>query len=97
MNQKKAKSIANGVMLNAYPDSIGHKLSDTIQMLQKPEFKDVFALFYVLPTFFNSDLDRGFSILDYNLNKDLVSKEDLIALEQLNIQLKFDIVLLLFV
>ncbi|MHB0755235.1 alpha-amylase family protein [Polaribacter sp. M15] len=87
------KSISNGVMLNAYPDSIGHKLSDTIKMLQKPEFKDVFSLFYVLPTFFNSDLDRGFSIIDYNINKELVSKEDLIALKELNIDLKFDIVL----
>lgn len=85
--------ISNGVMLNAYPDSIGEKLSDTIAMLQRPEFKDVFSLFYVLPTFFNSDLDRGFSIIDYNLNEKLVSKKDLQALEALNIQLKFDIVL----
>ncbi len=80
-------------MLNAYPDSIGKKLCDTIKMLKMPEFKDVFSLFYILPTFFNSDLDRGFSIIDYNLNKELVSKEDLKALEELNIQLKFDIVL----
>ena len=93
MNQEKMKSLSNGVMLNAYPDSIGHKLSDTIKMLQKPEFKDVFSLFYVLPTFFNSDLDRGFSIIDYNINKELVSKDDLIALKELNIDLKFDIVL----
>ncbi|MDP5158971.1 MAG: glycosidase [Flaviramulus sp.] len=82
-----------GVMLNAYPDSIGEKLSDTISMLKMPEFKDVFSLFYVLPTFFNSDLDRGFSVIDYNLNKDLVSSEDLNDLEHLNILLKFDIVL----
>ncbi len=93
MKQKKTQAIANGVMLNAYPDSIGHKLSDTIKMLQLPEFKDVFSLFYVLPTFFNSDLDRGFSIVDYNLNEELVSKKDLNALEDLNIMLKFDIVL----
>ncbi|MFL1012629.1 alpha-amylase family protein [Flavisericum labens] len=85
--------ISNGVMLNAYPDSIGEKLSDTISMLKRPEFKDVFSLFYVLPTFFNSDLDRGFSVIDYNLNDELVSKEDLRALEELNIMLKFDIVL----
>ena len=89
----KNTNITNGVMLNAYPDSIGNTLSDTIRMLEKPEFKDVFTLFYVLPTFFNSDLDRGFSIIDYNLNKDLVSENDLEALEKLNIQLKFDIVL----
>jgi sucrose phosphorylase len=93
MNQKTIKPISNGVMLNAYPDSIGNNLSDIIKLLQKEEFKNVFSLFYVLPTFFNSDLDRGFSIIDYNLNKELVSKEDLNALEQLNIELKFDIVL----
>lgn len=90
MNEEK---ITNGVMLNAYPDSIGEGLSDMIKMLSIPQFKDVFSLFYVLPTFFNSDLDRGFSIVDYDLNQDLVSQADLSALEQLNIQLKFDIVL----
>lgn len=89
----KENKITNGVMLNAYPDSIGSNLNDIILMLKKPEFKDVFSLFYVLPTFFNSDLDRGFSIIDYNLNKELVSEEDLKDLEALNIQLKFDIVL----
>ncbi|MCF7560460.1 glycosidase [Sabulilitoribacter multivorans] len=83
----------NGVMLNAYPDSIGEKLGDTINMLKTTEFKDVFSLFYVLPTFFNSDLDRGFSVIDYDLNKELVSDSDLEDLEKLNIQLKFDIVL----
>lgn len=89
----KENKISNGVMLNAYPDSIGSNLNDIITMLKMPEFKDVFSLFYVLPTFFNSDLDRGFSVIDYNLNKELVSEEDLKALEALNIQLKFDIVL----
>lgn len=89
----KTNGISNGVMFNAYPDSIGENLGDTVAMLQKPEFKDTFSLFYVLPTFFNSDLDRGFSVIDYDLNKDLVKKEDLKALENLNIQLKFDIVL----
>ncbi|WP_147678304.1 alpha-amylase family protein [Algibacter pacificus] len=89
----KENIISHGVMLNAYPDSIGNNLADTIAMLKRPEFNNVFSLFYVLPTFFNSDLDRGFSVIDYNLNLDLVSKEDLKALEALNIQLKFDIVL----
>ncbi len=89
----KDSKITNGVMLNAYPDSIGTNLSNMVNMLQMPEFKNTFSLFYVLPTFFNSDLDRGFSIIDYNLNKELVSEEDLKALEKLDIQLKFDIVL----
>jgi sucrose phosphorylase len=86
-------NLGNGVMLNAYPDSIGTHLNDMVTMLKKPEFKDVFSLFYILPTFFNSDLDRGFSIIDYDLNKDLVAEADVKALDKLQIKLKFDIVL----
>lgn len=82
-----------GTMLNAYPDSIGEKLSDIINLLARPELKDVFSMFYILPTFFNSDLDRGFSIIDYDLNQELVSKKDLEELEKLNITLKFDLIL----
>jgi sucrose phosphorylase len=91
--QENNKNISNGVMLNAYPDSIGEKFSDTVGMLKMTEFKNVFSLLYVLPTFFNSDLDRGFSIIDYDINKDLVGTKDLKDLKQLNIKLKFDIVL----
>lgn len=91
--QQNNKNISNGVMLNAYPDSIGEKFSDTIAMLKMIEFKDVFSLLYVLPTFFNSDLDRGFSIIDYDINKDLVDAKDLKELNELHIKLKFDIVL----
>jgi len=89
----KNSNFTNGVMLNAYPDSIGYKLNNAVKMLEMPEFKDAFSMFYILPTFFNSDLDRGFSIIDYNINETLVSKSDLDDFERLNIQLKFDIVL----
>lgn len=92
MQQNNTK-ISNGVMLNVYPDSIGEKFSDTIAMLKMAEFKEVFSLIYVLPTFFNSDLDRGFSIIDYDINKDLVDTKDLKDLNELQIKLKFDIVL----
>ena len=92
MQQNNTK-ISNGVMLNVYPDSIGEKFSDTIAMLKMADFKDVFSLLYVLPTFFNSDLDRGFSIIDYDINKDLVDTKDLKDLNELQIKLKFDIVL----
>jgi sucrose phosphorylase len=92
-NKTKVSNNSNGVMLNAYPDSIGNNLSDTISMLKMPQFENTFSQFYVLPTFFNSDLDRGFSIINYDINKELVSKEDLAALRELNIMLKFDIVL----
>lgn len=80
-------------MLNAYPDSIGARLSDTVALLQRPELKGVFSLFYILPTFFQSDLDRGFSISRYEIDGDLVSEEDLQALKELEIVLKFDLVL----
>ena len=86
-------SLPNGVMLNAYPDSIGSRLSDTIALLQRPELTDVFSLFYLLPTFFNSDLDRGFSVIDYDHNEELVTLEDLSELEKLDVMLKLDLVL----
>ena len=28
-------------------------------------------MFYILPTFFHSDLDRGFSVIDYDFNEEL--------------------------
>ncbi|MET0065313.1 MAG: glycosidase [Candidatus Thiodiazotropha sp.] len=87
------RSLPNGVMFNAYPDSIGSKLSDTVALLQRPEFDKVFSLFYILPTFFQSDLDRGFSINRYEINDELVSNEDLQNLMDLEIVLKFDLVL----
>ncbi len=89
----KKITLPKGVMFNAYPDSIGQNMADTVRMLKRPEFKDVFSLFYILPTIFNSDLDRGFSIIDYNLNDNLVSQGDLEALHKLNIMFKFDLVL----
>jgi len=88
-----ANGLPNGVMLNAYPDSIGAKLSDTVALLRRPELQDVFSLFYILPTFFRSDLDRGFSISHYALNEELVSEDDLQILKTLGIVLKFDLVL----
>jgi len=83
----------NGVIFNAYPDSIGRNFTDIVHMLKRPEFKGVFSLFYILPTVFNSDLDRGFSIIDYDLNDELVSREDLEELHTLNVMFKFDLVL----
>ncbi len=87
------QALPKGVMLNAYPDSIGRRLRDTVDLLKKPELKDAFSLFYILPTFFNSDLDRGFSIIDYNINEELVSPQDLDELNNLGISFKLDLVL----
>ena len=41
-----------------------------------------------LPSLFNTDLDRGFSVIDYGLNKLMAQKEDLEALDALGIDLK---------
>jgi sucrose phosphorylase len=87
------QTLPQGVMLNAYPDSMGSRLADTVALLKRPELKDVFSLFYILPTFFNSDLDRGFSIIDYDINQELVSPEDLDGLSELGVILKLDMVL----
>lgn len=86
------QSTPQGVIFNAYPDSIGGSLASAVAMLKRPEFRDTFSLFYILPTFFNSDLDRGFSIIDYGLNDQLVARQDLDDLKQLNIELKLDLV-----
>ena len=90
---QSAPELPKGVMLNAYPDSIGGKLADVVSVLKRPELADTFSLFYVLPTFFNSDLDRGFSVIDYNLNEALVSARDVEDLGKLNIMLKLDLIL----
>jgi len=87
------QTLPRGVMLNAYPDSLGGTLSDLVSMLKRPELTDAFSLLYVLPTFFNSDLDRGFSVVDYGINQTLVSPQDLVDLEQLGIMLKLDLIL----
>jgi sucrose phosphorylase len=89
-----AKSITKaGPMLNAYPDSIGGTLADIIKFLQTPELENVFQAFYVLPSIFNTDLDRGFSVIDYELNELYASPDDLKDLNKLGIALKFDFVL----
>ncbi|MBK1629403.1 glycosidase [Thiohalocapsa halophila] len=87
------QTLPNGVMLNVYPDSIGNRLSDLVSLLQQPDFDSAFSLLYLLPTCFHSDLDRGFSVIDYDLNEELVTPDDLAALTQRGIQFKFDLVL----
>ena len=82
-----------GPMLNAYPDSIGGRLGDIVAFLQRPELRDAFTSFYILPSLFNTDLDRGFSVIDYGINQCLARKEDLDALEALGLDLKLDFIL----
>ena len=82
-----------GAMLNAYPDSIGSNLDSVTAMLEKEEMKDTFSSFYILPSLYHSDLDRGFCVVDYDLNEELATKKNLDALRSLGIDLKLDFVL----
>ena len=87
------KELSSGPMLNAYPDSIGGQLADIVAFLSRDELKNVFSSFYILPSVFNTDLDRGFSVVDYSLSEDLARREDLDALRALGLDLKLDFVL----
>jgi len=82
-----------GVMLNAYPDSISENLDGVTALLSRQEMKDAFTSFYILPSLYHSDLDRGFCVVDYDLNQELAKRENLDALQALGIDLKLDFVL----
>lgn len=82
-----------GPMLNFYPDSMGGTLADTVSVLKSPELEGCFSSAYILPSLYHSDLDRGFCVVDYDLNEELASQEDLTALNELGIDLKLDFVL----
>jgi len=83
----------NKAMLNLYPDSIGCSLQDATDFLSLPELQNCFGSVYVLPSLYHSDLDRGFCVVDYDLNEDLATTEDLEKLKALGLDLKLDIVL----
>ena len=93
MEKQNKPLLKSGPMLNAYPDSIGGALRDIVEFLQAPEIEKVFQSFYILPSIFNTDLDRGFSVIDYELNEIYASKDELNALKKMGIALKLDFVL----
>lgn len=83
----------SGAMLNAYPDSLGGTLADAAALLRRPELADVFRSFYVLPSLFHTDLDRGFSVISYDLDRTMARREDLDALHAQGLDLKLDFIL----
>ncbi len=85
--------LRNGPMLNVYPDSLGGTLADVVRFVALPELSGCFQSLYVLPSLYHSDLDRGFSVIDYGLEESLARREDLEALKALGIDLKLDFVL----
>jgi sucrose phosphorylase len=82
-----------GAMLNAYPDSMGGKLTDIVNFLSDPAVHAAFRSLYILPSVFNTDLDRGFSVISYDLNKILTSPDDIPRLQKLGLDLKLDFIL----
>src|SRR5665647_259411 len=79
-------------MLNAYPDSMGGRLADIVDLVARPDLAGAFGSFYILPSLFNTDLDRGFSVIDYGLNEMYASQADLDAIRSLGLDLKLDFV-----
>lgn len=83
----------SGVMLNAYPDSMGGTLTGLIRQLERPELQGAFRSFYILPSVFTTDLDRGFSVISYDLNRELTAPGDMERLRALGLDLKLDFIL----
>ncbi|PFG17475.1 hypothetical protein ATK74_2046 [Propionicimonas paludicola] len=82
-----------GPMLNAYPDSLAGQLSGLVDVVRDPAVAGAFESAYLLPSVFNTDLDRGFSVIDYELSQTLVGPDDLPALAEAGIDLKLDFIL----
>ena len=83
----------SGAMLNAYPDSLGGTLTGIAALLEREELRDAFRSFYILPSVFTTDLDRGFSVISYDLDPHLTAPGDLERLRALGLDLKLDFIL----
>ncbi len=80
-------------MLNVYPDSIGGNLDGLIKWLEDDRMHNTFGGLYLLPSIFHSDLDRGFSVIEYALNKEYASEQSMDYLSEMGLNYKFDMVL----
>ena len=89
----KAAPFIPGVIFNAYPDSLGGTLSEAVRLLETPEMRGAFSGFYLLPSLFHHDLDRGFSVIDYGINELLASAAELERLKADGVSLLLDFVL----
>ena len=72
--------IENGPMLNLYPDSLGGDLEAVADLFERDGFADAFSSMYILPSIYHSDLDRGFSVIDYDLEETFHSEKALLRL-----------------
>ena len=92
-NMTDINKIENGPMLNLYPDSLGGDLEAVADLFERDGFADAFSSMYILPSIYHSDLDRGFSVIDYDLEETFHSENALSRLGRQNIDLKLDFVL----
>ena len=83
----------SSTMLNAYPDSMGGTLTDIAALLEKKEMQGAFRSFYILPSLFTTDLDRGFSVISYDLDQHMTASGDMDRLKSLGMDLKLDFIL----
>ena len=82
-----------GAMLNLYPDSLGDNLGKAAAFLSNDAVLGAFSALYVLPSLFHTDLDRGFSVIDYGIEEKLGTQADLDAIRAGGVSLKLDFVL----
>lgn len=92
-HDKPQASPLGGTMLNLYPDSLGANLSEAAAFLARDDVRGAFSALYVLPSLFHTDLDRGFSVIDYGIEETLASQADLDAIRSGGVSLKLDFVL----
>ncbi len=93
METRNQRILSCGPMLNVYPDSMGGTLQDIARFFNAEDVRGAFDSIYILPSLFNTDLDRGFSVIDYGLNTLYASGSDLDALKQAGIRLTLDFIL----
>ena len=80
-------------LLNSYPDSIGNNLGDIVSILKRDEIKGAFDSYYILPSVYNTDLDRGFSLISYDLSGKYASQQAIDDLKEMDIDLCMDFIL----
>lgn len=92
LHQMGADLPGAGPIINAYPDSLDGRLSGLADLLAGPA-SSAFETAYLLPSLFNTDLDRGFSVIDYDLNDWFVGPDDLTRIARAGVDLKLDFIL----
>jgi len=92
-HEKPQAGLLDEAMLNLYPDSLGANLSEAAAFLSNDAVRGAFSALYVLPSLFHTDLDRGFSVIDYGIEASLASQADLDAIRAGGVSLKLDFVL----